>query len=183
MRQARVVGIGVVLLALAAAGCNCAHPTDEELIRNFQAHKADFQRLHDMLAADTLVYLVSPRQVWGYEGAAKPSEVGLSEARLNEYRRIFEAIGARWVEIRPSEPQHPLTPEVRSRAPISVHVSKCGVVSHGSSEKGYSFAGEHLPNVPVVPNTDFFKEQRTEAQFMATRVLEGEWSVFYIYRN
>jgi hypothetical protein len=62
----------------------------------FTRDSANYQRLMTMFAADTKIETIASEFVWpvgkGY-GKGTAGEVGITEARLAEYRRIISALG------------------------------------------------------------------------------------------
>ena len=91
------------LLAVAVLGCLLLYgyfstqpPGEKKLIANFQAHRAAFEHLRDMLRADKQFVRIAR---WGVETtssplAKKPEEVGFPVGRHHEYLGLFREVGA-----------------------------------------------------------------------------------------
>ena len=91
--------IGAVLFLLILCGWVAFHkkrpdlPTDKSLIRNFQKHRADFDRLVTMVNEDQdLGGIVGGQLLPDHETSQKDYERGFSEQRLNEYNLLFSRL-------------------------------------------------------------------------------------------
>ena len=65
------------------------HKTDQEMIRNFQTHRADFDELLKMFRADKGLLYFS-------RGNTRPENVqsiGITSARLQQYQTLFARLG------------------------------------------------------------------------------------------
>lgn len=91
------------LLVTAVLGCLLLYiyfstrPLGEKkLIANFQAHRAAFEHLRDMLSADRQLVRIarSGIETTGYPLAKKPEEVGFPRARYDQYLVLFREVGA-----------------------------------------------------------------------------------------
>jgi hypothetical protein len=71
-------------------------PKEGELIRNFQAHRASYEKLRDMLKADQQLLRVAD---WGVEtakaGIIKPPNGGFPVDRYNEYIALLKEVGGK----------------------------------------------------------------------------------------
>jgi hypothetical protein len=81
-----------VTIFLLMAGCASkpsTYRTDEYLIANFRAHKAEFNALLDMFRADKgLIYFSRGSIV-----PNNPQSVGVGPERLEQYRQLFSKLG------------------------------------------------------------------------------------------
>lgn len=68
-----------VLAVLFMTGCY-RPPHDAQLIQNFEAHRAEFNRLLEMAGDDAAVYRIS-------NGEVPPR--GMSDSRFQEYKKVF----------------------------------------------------------------------------------------------
>jgi hypothetical protein len=72
-------------------------PSDQELVLGFTRDSANYQRVMTMFAADTNIGAIASDLLWPVgrwtPGNATAREVGITEARLAEYRRIMTALG------------------------------------------------------------------------------------------
>jgi hypothetical protein len=75
----------LLLMVLSLMGCSAKHPSDQVLLTDFENHKAEFNQLLEMFLADKKMSRVS----YHFTRPENPSEVGVSEQRLQEYRDLF----------------------------------------------------------------------------------------------
>jgi hypothetical protein len=91
----------LILLALMLAACDPfnvdkPHPSDDELIRNFQKNEADFNKLVAMSNEDPKVIRIAPdftRLENNWRWPRPESELGFSKQRWGEYRALFNKLG------------------------------------------------------------------------------------------
>jgi len=87
----------LTILALACFSRPSRPPSDEEVLQQFMHDSATYQRVITMLAADTNIGTITSDFLWRVGqvyGRASAAEVGITEARLAEYRRILGALRA-----------------------------------------------------------------------------------------
>lgn len=83
----------VVVLALAAA--SRPFPSDKALRARFFAHRTDFERLVTMANEDNRLTRIASDFTWLDNDVAWPrKDVGISEERWNDYRRLFQIVSA-----------------------------------------------------------------------------------------
>jgi hypothetical protein len=86
------LSVVVVLALLAARG---TFPSDEALRAGFLTHRVDFERLVAMANEDNRLTRIAPDFTWLDDNVAWPrKDVGISEGRWNDYRKIFRRVGA-----------------------------------------------------------------------------------------
>jgi hypothetical protein len=71
-------------------------PTDQELVLQFTRDSANYQRVMTMFAADTNIGTIASEFLWPVgrsSGNATAGQVGITEGRLDEYRRIITTLG------------------------------------------------------------------------------------------
>lgn len=140
------------------------HQSDEELIANFNSHKAEFEKLLAMVLEDKMLSRVD-------ENYTEPSDaqaVGISQERIAEYRRLFRELGiARGF----SAPD--------SRDYVEFISSSQGWVDSGSS-KGYLY-GTGQTQMALIDSLDKFSSQ-PRPRGSGRRRIEGKWSL-YFYGN
>ncbi len=68
------------------------HKTDQEMIANFQAHRADFDELLKMFRADKGLLYFSR----GYTRPENVQLIGITSERLKQYQALFARLGSRW---------------------------------------------------------------------------------------
>ena len=71
-------------------------PSDADLVLHFTRDSVNYQRVITMLAADTNIETIAPeflRRVGRSFQDASAAEVGITQTRLAEYRRILDSLG------------------------------------------------------------------------------------------
>ena len=163
------------LLSLIAlmAGCSPvsgpSHPSDEQLIQNFQKHEAEFNLLAEMSNQDSQVRRIAPTFTWLQNNAAWPrpeSELGFSEQRWDEYRRLFKELKIADGLAR-NDPRQPTL--------IFFFASTHGLVTSGSA-KGYVYSDEELSPIVDSPELEQADMKNTLRVF---KRLKGKWYIFY----
>ncbi len=91
-----VATLGLAALsAIAQSATRGPLPSDEALRARFFAHRVDFERLVAMANEDSHLTRIAPDFTWLEDDVSWPrSNVGISEARWNDYRQIFRRVGA-----------------------------------------------------------------------------------------
>jgi hypothetical protein len=89
-------GLGLSVVAITAlAVASRSFPSDDSLRARFFSHRADFERLAAMAKEDSHLTRIAPTFTWLDDDVAWPrGNVGISDVRWNEYRRLFESVGA-----------------------------------------------------------------------------------------
>ena len=90
------VGFGLsILTTLALAVASTLSPSDEVLRARFLSHRVDFERLAAMANEDSQLTRIAPNFTWLDDDVAWPrTNVGISDVRWNDYRRLFGKAGA-----------------------------------------------------------------------------------------
>jgi hypothetical protein len=83
--------------SLSILGCPYFHPTDSELIIQFNDSKADFEALRDMVLIDSGVMCVNTDRIHVSSRARAVEVARLRESRLREYRELLDNTGIREV--------------------------------------------------------------------------------------
>ena len=132
------------------------HRLDSELIADFHSHKVEFESLISMIQGDRLITRIDD----DWTAPSDPSTVGVSKARVDEYRNIFKRLGiARGFAV------------TANRGEIRLLVSCQGMVTRGSSKSFVYF--KHPPKV-VISNLDSFtKDDGTDGTWL--RHIQGRW--------
>lgn len=98
-KEETVVNAIILVLVLFLTGCNSPseshHPSDEQLIQNFQRHEADFNKLLGMAADDARVVRITKDFTWLDNNMSWPrpdSELGFSRERWDDYRKLFKEL-------------------------------------------------------------------------------------------
>jgi hypothetical protein len=111
-------------------------PSDESLRTRFVAHRVDFERLVVMTNEDSHLTRIAPDFTWLDHDAAWPRKnVGISESRWEDYRQIFQTVGASEGLIKYSNPTEILIP-----------ITSIGLVPSGV-EKGLAYSQTSLSPV------------------------------------
>jgi hypothetical protein len=97
----KFLAISFLLIVLVVGGCvflfipSPKPPQEIKLIKNFNEHRADFEKLRDMLQADTNLTVVAS---WGVETTKSvvahiPPEGNFPVERYNEYLALLKNVG------------------------------------------------------------------------------------------
>ena len=136
------------------------HLSDAKLIDNFYRHRAEFERLHDMIIQDKGLFRVDNSRTLPED----LQSIHVSLTRIREYRDL---LGRLCIQggINASE----------DRRYIEFIASFRGWATH-NSEKGYAYTEEPVKAQDVVSNLDHFKEHEVGS---GMRRIEGNWYLFY----
>ena len=99
MRPAAALSsVGAAILGLLVWGCGPHPPSDAELQERFDSHRAEYERLVQMMDEDWQMARVAPDFTWKQDNLAWPrpeSQWGISRQRWDEYRKIFDQAGVK----------------------------------------------------------------------------------------
>lgn len=152
------------MLGGCLSGLTKKHPSDAELLANFQKHKPEFDHLLQMFVADKGLGRVAP----DFTRPSDPRTVGVSLERLSEYRKIFRALGlANGIE------------GYDEKAQVWFMASSQGLSVTGSG-KGYAYTSERP--VLVVDSLDNYWSKDGQS-FVAFRHIEGNWYLYLEYED
>ena len=90
-RYLSALALGAVCMACATRSSDhvSTYKTDQEMIANFQNHRADFDELLKMFRADKgLIYFSR-----GYTRPENVQSIGITPERLNQYQALFNRVG------------------------------------------------------------------------------------------
>lgn len=167
MRTILLISCLVVLLVFGQAGCDASdneqpHLPDKELIANFNAHKADFEKLVSMVLEDKDLTRVDD----DWTSPRDPQTIGVSPERIAEYRQMFAKLGL---------PRGFSATVDKTR--IEFIASSQGYVTHGSS-KGYLYGDKSFSGEVVESLDEMSLAKRPFGS--GCRHIEGKW---YLYFN
>jgi len=90
-------------LSIWTLACALPPPSDQELALQFTRDSAKYKRVMTMFAVDTNIGMITSKLLWSVSqrgGNASAAQVGITESRLAEYRRVLDSLGvinvARW---------------------------------------------------------------------------------------
>ena len=167
-----VIGIITLTLALAVAGLlggrrlagvvsfihsDVSHESDERLIKNFAAHRAEFEQLLTMVIEDKGLTRVD----FDWTDPNNPVQVGVTQGRIDDYRKLMKGLGILGGFSANLE-----------RTGIEFITSTQGFVTHGSL-KGYLYTRE--TPLELDSNLD---EVLQKGQPYGRRRIEGNWYLF-----
>lgn len=140
------------------------HPRDRELTENFQTHKKEFEELLQLFLEDKKL----GRVAYDFTRPEKPETVGVSLARIYEYRKKFDDLGLKaGIE------------GYDEKEIIWFHVSMQGLSVTGSG-KGYAYC-KKTPEI-VVENLDDYWSSNGKS-FTAFKRIEGNWYLYLDYED
>ena len=176
------IRVGVLAVAMGCSGCELIiekyHPKDADMIENFNAHREDFETLVQMLKEDRALGRVANdfTRTSNFFGDCKEEtmecstakEIGVTEARLSEYRRLFNKLDLeKGIE------------GYGKKETIAFLASTKGLSVTGST-KGYW----HTTVAPktIVDDLDTYWSADGKS-FLATRHIDGNWYLFFDYED
>lgn len=142
-----VVELTVAIALIFMSGCGV--PPDSSLRDKFFRERSSLVELVQMSNEDEHVSLIMPNFTYLDTDASWPrKDIGFSEERWNEYRRMFRKLGIDGGLVRRTD-YHP-------SAVFIVAYASGGVLA--SSDKGYAYSPQPLS--PVVDSLDAFPRER-----------------------
>ncbi len=156
--------LGALILVWVWTSGDIPHRADAELIDNFRAHRAEFDRLLGMVHADEKLLRVDV----DWTSPENPQEAGVSPERVEEYRRMFRKLGVRRG-----------FNAFGGRDYVEFMTSAKGL-SIGGSAKGYAYSTRR-PEL-IVDDLDRHRARQTSS-FTAYRHIEGDWYLFFNYED
>jgi hypothetical protein len=161
---ALVVGIPALIVGTFHAAMHYDDPPpDRELIANFRQHQGEFEQLAKMLQTDKALTRVD--QDWTDPNS--PQSIGVSQSRIDEYRRLLRDVKT------PRGFQTPGNPN-----DIEFYYFMTGSAISSDTDKGYAY----LVTPPPHPLTNLDDCQPDEKNgITAYRHIQGNWYLFYEY--
>lgn len=164
--------LGLSALGVLALCATREHlPSDEALQARFLAHRVDFERLVVMTNEDSHLTRIAPDFTWLDHDAAWPRKnVGISNSRWDDYRQIFQTVGASEGLIKYSNPTEILIP-----------ITSIGLVPSGV-EKGLAYSQASLSPVLKSLNErppEKFWNGPDRSHVLVYRPIEDHWYIYY----
>ena len=179
LRTSKLNILVALVFLLSNAGCDLffvsSHPSDDELLRNFQTYEAGLNRLVIMSNEDARVIRIAPdftRLVDNWSWPRPESEIGLSRQRWDEYRSLFSQL-----ELPVGLERFGQSDEVLIQFPVSTR----GLGVSGSA-KGYAYSEREL--FPLLDSLDeesvkrFYERERPEQSIALYRRIRENWYLF-----
>ena len=165
------------LIALLASQGACSavfddsHSSDAALIRNFELHEQDFNKLIEMAKVDSHVVRIAYDFTWvdtNYHWPRPESELGFTKERWDEYKRMFSRLGLKkglsWT----------------SDGAIVLIASTRGLSTDGSA-KGYAFSQKNLS--PTFDSLDNMHQEimdgKVKPGLPVYRKIKDGWYLYY----
>lgn len=170
-----VLGVGIVIVfALLLLLLGNTRPTDRELLERFHKHRADLDELVRMFEADKGLGRVGA----SFTRPKDPSSVGVSPERIQEYRRLCSAVGARacieGYDAAYYRLYGPVPPGIQeNKDPIWITTYTSGLSFQGEA-KGYLYSV--APKFEIVQDLEDTFTRRSETWI---KPLEGNWYIFF----
>ena len=134
------------------------------MLKGFQSHKAQFNQLLQMFLEDKKL----GRVAYDFTRPANPSEIGISNQRIQEYRKLFDELN--------------LTAGIEGyeeKDLVWFHSSTQGLSISGSS-KGFAYV---LKPPPLIVDTLDGYRSKDGKSFTAFRHIEGNWYLYYDFED
>lgn len=137
-------------------------PSDQQLLSNYKHHKATFGELAQMAQTDKSLARVD----YNWTDPSDPQKIGISPARIAEYRSLLESVG--------------LHRGFQSRGLADIEFISYGQGSAMSSDtfKGYMYLA--MPPKQVLRSLDGCQPDEKNG-VEAYRHIEGHWYLYYEY--
>jgi len=166
LRKRKIQGIFfLVIVIVVLTNCSASkHPSDKDLIDNWRSHKNDFETLLQMFLTDKQLGRVAPT----FTRPENPGEIGVTVARLSEYRNYFSKLD--------------LTAGIEGydeKDIIWFHASTQGLTVTGSA-KGYAYT-KTKPKL-LVDDLDKYWSKNGRS-FTAFKSIEGNWYLYFEYED
>jgi hypothetical protein len=149
--------------SLLVAVNNAQNPIlpDEDLIAAFRKHRATFEQLQQMIAADSALHRVDD----DWTDPTTPKDAGVSPERMAQYRQLLTEVGCRRGFC-----AYPGRPGI-----YFISAAQGTVVS--SLTKGYYYF-EATPPL-LVTNTSAYSPENGVDSYEVFRPIEGHWYVYF----
>lgn len=159
------------LSAIVLAANHAPSPSDAAIRVRLFAHRADFQRLVAMASEHSHLTRIAPTFTWRDNDVAWPKKnVGISAQRWNEYRQLFQRVGASDGILKGTNPSRIISP-----------ITSAGLVPTGY-EKGLVYSNELL--TPVLksldespPDKDWHSSDHSHV--LVYKQVAPHWYIFY----
>lgn len=168
----RTAVVGVLSLSiLCAVGLAVIHSTrrsDAGLEAHLLKHRRDFERLAEMANEDVHLQRIAPDFTWLDDSVAWPREnVGISDLRWDEYRRLFRRVRAPQGIVKNPDPPSVYFPIVSE-----------GLVPAGWT-KGLVYSSANL--TPVLESLDKRPPDRywERSHVLVYKKIEDHWYIYY----
>lgn len=136
-------------------------PSDREMLTHFQRHRATFDHLAGMVQADKRLKRVD----YNWTDPADPRQVGVSPARISEYRRLLDSAGVhRGFEVWD-----------RSEGVKFLYWGQGSAIS-SDTDKGFAYLTK--PPKRTLASLDACGPDKKNG-VLAYRHIEGNWYLFY----
>lgn len=167
-----IATLGLSVLSVIVLSAARKQPSSDEALRaRFITHRGDFERLVAMTNDDSHLTRIAPNFTWLDDDAAWPRKnVGISEQRWDDYRQMFQKVGASTGIVRYNKPTLVMFPIV------SVGLVPSGV------EKGLAYSpvslGPVLKSLDERPPDKFYSGP-DRSQVLVYKPIEDHWYVYY----
>jgi hypothetical protein len=174
-RNTYIFALPLLVAVLAACdpfNASKSHPSDDELIHNFQKYEADFNKLVSMSNEDSTVVRIAPdftRLENNWRWPRPESELGFSKQRWDEYRALFDKLGLDSGISRESDSHGTV---------IFLTASSKGMTFRGSS-KGYAYSEQELSPVFDSLNQNPVEPQKRSKHGVAYKKIKEHWYLSY----
>jgi len=158
----------LVLCVLGLAVNRSSLRSDGALESHFFAHRAEFERLVAMATEDVHLTRIAPTFTWLDDNVSWPRKnVGISEQRWNEYKRLFRRAGVRDGVLKGTDPARILFPIVSE-----------GLVPSGYT-KGVVYSAEPLN--PVLKSLDERPPDKlwNGSHVLVYKPIEDHWYIYF----
>jgi hypothetical protein len=155
---------GCLWLVSSLLGPVGGHPPDADLIRRFHEQKKDFESLLTMIQQDKGLQRVD--DTW--TSPERPSEIGVSDDRIEAYRRMFAKLGI---------------PRGFDASKRIIFLASTQGLSVSGSAKGYAYLYSPPESSELLlPSLDDCTQGRGDS-FTAYRHIQDGWYLYFDYED
>ncbi len=140
------------------------HPTDDELINNFNATKELFTKMIKMIEIDTNLKRVDDN----WTSPDDHSSIGISKKRISEYRKLFIKCNV------------PRGFSAFHKEEEIQFIASCFGLATGGSCKGYVYKKVKPPETEIVSSIDDYIPKNSRSYRIYLHI-EDNWYLFYDY--
>jgi hypothetical protein len=157
-----VVVVACIMLFLLSNELGGEHPSSQELIDNFYSHCPEFDQLLQMALEDQEL----SRVAYDFTRPENPETIGVTQERLNEYRRLFDELN--------------LEAGIDNGRDSIWFIASARGLSVSGSAKGYIYS--RIPPGLIVEDLDSY-DSPDGRSFTAFQKIEGNWYLYYDYED
>lgn len=160
--------ICLITVVVITGSCSTKHPSDKDLLENFNKYRNELNQLAQMFLADRGL----TRVAYDFTRPNNPETIGVTKDRIKQYRSLFSKLDlSAGIDAGVDSPE---------KKKIIWFLSSTKGLSVSGSTKGYAYSVKS-PEL-IVENLDTYwsKDGRS---FTAYKHIEGNWYVYFDFED